>query len=190
MLLALGYLYQESDRSRAAHHAQKLREVGIGMWAVTSAYVDAEICMNDDPQRAKDLLDRTIEEATAARLGFVRGIARVSLATALARLGEIEQAARTLRDLIFEWHLQGNWHHQWTALRNAVELIAAAGRTDEAIELLEAIDASPTSPAVFGEQALRLRELARSSSPMPAQPLADDEIVGRALELLDMLAGP
>jgi len=153
-LLALGCLYQDADRSRAAEHARKLREVcgDAGVWAVSAAYVDAEIRMNDDPGHAKVLLEHAIEQASYAGFGFVHGIARVSLATALARLGEIDHAARTLRDLIFEWHMTGNWQNQWTALRNAVELAAAAGRTDEAVELLDAIDASPTSPPVFGEQ--------------------------------------
>ncbi len=187
MILALGYLYQESDRPRAALHADKLHEVGIGLWAVTASYVDAEICMDDDPRLAKDLLELAIEQAGAARIDFVRGAARVSLATALTRLGEIDHAARTLRDLIFEWHLQGNWQNQWTALRNAVELAAAAGRTNEAVELLAAIDASPTNPPVFGEQATRLRDLARSADPVRTRPHTDDEIVTRCLALLDSI---
>lgn len=154
-----------------------------------SLYALAEACQEDAPEQAELLLAEAVAITDDWDWVLLNGVSRVSLATARMRLGNLADAAGVLRDVISDWHLRGNWLHQWVALRNAVELLAEAGQTESAARLHHAIESSPSSPDVYGTQGDRLRALAaRLPHPALETALSDDQIVNVSVTALDDLA--
>ncbi len=193
LILSLAYLYQSGDRDQAIREATRMLELADGhgltplrAWAL---YTLAEACQPTEPERARVMLDEAVVISQDWGLALVNGVSRVSLVTTNMQLGRTSEAARILSDLINEWHLQGNWQHQWVALRNAVELLADVGQTEAAANLLRSIESSPSSGDVFGAQGDRLEALAATfDARLVADPLSDDQIVGLAIEALDEAA--
>ncbi|MGI8792103.1 MAG: ATP-binding protein [Acidimicrobiales bacterium] len=193
MMLSLGYLYQENDRRRATEHATRTLELAdmhqLDYPRAWGLYALAEACAPTDPQRARAMLDESI--AISERWGWpiLNGVARVSLATATMQLGHDAEAARILSDIIQEWHLRGNWVHQWVALRNAVEFLEGGGQSAVAARLNHAIERAPSSPDLFGAQGERLQFLAKSFPERnPDDVLSGDQIASLAIKALDHLA--
>jgi len=50
----------------------------------------------------------------------------------------------------------GVWHHQWTTLRNLVQLLLRIGCNEDAAVLIHAIEASTTAAPAFGTDADRM----------------------------------
>lgn len=149
--------------------------------------VGSTVLWEDHPE-ARVMLDEVVAISQDWGLVLINGVSRVSLATANMQLGRDSEAAQILSDLIKEWHLRGNWQHQWVALRNAVELLAGVGQTGAAADLLQAIESSSSSGEVFGAQGDRLKALAAMfPSSVMVDPLTDDQIVSLAIEALDAL---
>jgi hypothetical protein len=152
-------------------------------------YALAEASGPTDPERARGMLDESI--AISERWGWtlLNGVSRVSLATATMQLGHEAEAARILRDIIKEWHLRGDWVHQWVALRNAIEFLERDGQSAVAARLHHAIERAPSSPDVFGAQGERLQLLAESFPELNTDNvLSGDQIVSLAIDALDHLA--
>ncbi len=191
LILSLTYGYQRGDHQRALDHATKMLELADRhtllpqrAWAL---YALAEACQATEPERARVMLDEAVRISQDWGLALVNGVSRVSLATANMQLERYSEAAQILSDLINEWHLRGNWQHQWVALRNTVELLADVGQAETAAKLLRAIESSPSSGEVFGAQGDRLKALAATfPSSVTADPLSDDQIVSLAIEALDV----
>lgn len=190
--LSLSYLYQNDDHERATHHAMRVLDLadqhGLQRERAWGLYALAEACQGTDPQQAIIALDEAVAISQDGGWKLVNGVSRVSLATATQHLGHTTRAARLLSDLIREWHLQGNWHHQWVALRNAVEFLAAGGDEATAAQLHHAIEQTPSSPEVFGAQRDRLDTLAAKFPTTVASPMTDDQITDSAVDALDRLA--
>ncbi|MGI8794080.1 MAG: ATP-binding protein, partial [Acidimicrobiales bacterium] len=193
LMLSLSSNYQESDPRRATEHATRMLELAdmhqLDHERAWGLYALAEAGAPTDPERARAMLDESI--AISERWGWpiLNGVSRVSLATATMQLGHDAEAARILRDLIKEWHLRGNWAHQWVALRNAVEFLERGGRSAVAARLHHAIERAPSSPDAFGAQGERLQLLAESFPELnPDDVLSGDQIASLAIEALDHMA--
>jgi hypothetical protein len=63
----------------------------------------------------------------------------VGLASLLGRSGEPSLALPLFRGIISRWRRMGVWHHQWTTLRNLVQLLLRTESWENAAVLVGAI---------------------------------------------------
>ena len=85
-------------------------------------YDRAEALSSIDAVRAIEPYQRAIQLAESAGSTFVEGIALVGLASLLGSSSEPGVALPLFRSIISRWRRMGIWHHQWTTLRNLVQL--------------------------------------------------------------------
>ena len=86
-------------------------------------YDQAEALSTLDPDRAIEPYQRAIGLAESAGATFVEGIALVGLASLLGRSGDPSTALPLFRSIVDRWRQMGVWTHQWTTLRNLVQLL-------------------------------------------------------------------
>ena len=135
------------------------------------AYVEGELRATSEPEESVPFYVDAIAEAARVGCTFVEGVARVSLASARARIGDVPGAAEGFGYLIAFWRRTGQTTQLWTTARNAAELLAAAGRSRTAALLLVCADAAPGAAAVDEEIA---RFSGRSYTPVDALVDADE----------------
>ena len=116
-------------------------------------YDQAEALAGLDPDRAVEPYQRAVQLAASAGSTFVEGIALVGLASLLGRAGEPSLALPLFRTIIGRWRRMGVWHHQWTTLRNLVQLLLRTGSWENAAVLVGAISWSRTATPAFGADA-------------------------------------
>jgi predicted ATPase/DNA-binding SARP family transcriptional activator len=121
------------------------------------AYVEGEWRAPEDAVAAMPFYREAIDLATRAGTSFVEGVARVSMASARRRSGDLAGAAREYAALLRTWRRSGHNPQLWTTARNAAELLAASGRTECAALVLVCAEAAPGSAAV-GEEIARFSQ--------------------------------
>jgi predicted ATPase/DNA-binding SARP family transcriptional activator len=127
-------------------------------------YAAGECRLDDDPGAAREYLDRAVH---AARLGgsvFVEGVAGASLASLDVRAGDFGAAIRTYRWLLPLWLRSGVRSPFWTAMRSVVKLCASIGADESATRLLGAVFSPALGHDVYGDDDVRLAQLARELS--------------------------
>jgi tetratricopeptide (TPR) repeat protein len=129
------------------------------------AYVEGELRATTRPEDAVSCYTEAIAEAARVGCSFVEGVARVSLASTRARIGDVAGAAEGFGYLIEFWRRTGHTTQLWTTARNAAELLATAGRPRVAAMLLVCADAAPGAATVDEEIA---RFSGRSYTPVEA----------------------
>lgn len=112
------------------------------------AYVEGELRATADPEDAVPFYVEAITEAAGVGCHFVEGVARVSLASTQARIGDVPGAAEGFGYLLASWRRTGQATQLWTTARNAAELLASAGRAHAAVLLVLCADATPGAAAV------------------------------------------
>lgn len=110
------------------------------------------------PEEALAMFDRALETSALVSCRLVRGLALLAASSTLTRLGRVPHAAESCRLAILHWRRAGYTSQQWTTLRNAAELLAAAGQHREADLILRAAT-TDGAPEPYGRQAERLAEL-------------------------------
>ena len=116
-------------------------------------YDQAEALSSIDAARAIESYQRSIQLAESAGSTFVEGIALVGLASLLGGSQDPGVALPLFRAIITRWRRMGIWHHQWTTLRNLVQLLIRIGSSEPAAVLIGAIRAGSTATAAFGADA-------------------------------------
>ena len=116
-------------------------------------YDQAEALSSIDPTRALESYQRAIHVAESAGSSFVEGIALVGLASSLGRSGDPQVALPVFRSIIARWREMNVWHHQWTTLRNLVQLLIRIEAWETAAVLLGAIEAGSATAHAFGHDA-------------------------------------
>jgi tetratricopeptide (TPR) repeat protein len=111
-------------------------------------YVKGELLAVEDPAAAAPAYVAAIEEARSVGANFVAGVARVGLASAQARTGDLAASAEGFAQLLDFWRNTGHGPQLWTTARNAAALLLAQGHTREAALLLVRADATPQATAV------------------------------------------
>ena len=132
-------------------------------------YDQAEAMASIDPVAAIEPYRRAVDLAQSAGSTFVEGIALVGLASLLGRSEEPTVALPLFRSIVDRWREMRVWHHQWTTLRNLVQLFLRTGNWDSAAVLLAAVNAGSTAAPAFG---------------------ADADLMATAAEQLEHLLGP
>jgi hypothetical protein len=178
------------------------RALGNPSQLAWAAYLQGEAVLDRDPRRAADLLDEAIALAAPVGNHFVHGVSLVSACSAGGRSSDPHAAVAPFRDAIDHWSRAGDRTHQWTTLRNLVEVLARTGADEAAAVILAAGAASPGAPPVYGIGAERLAQVERSlrqrlgpdrfaRARRRGRGLDDDAaVVAFALEVLDGLGAP
>jgi hypothetical protein len=140
-------------------------------------YGAAEAIMNEDPLEARRRARRALDEAEVTGAWFVTGIAGASVASIDARHGEVDAAAAAAyRWLLPWWRRSGEYSALWTLLPSIAQPLDRLGRPRTAAVLLGAVTAPGSGHEVFGDDALRLADLATRLE----GPLGDDFADARA----------
>ena len=119
-------------------------------------YDQAEALAVVEPDRAIEPYRRAIALADSAGATFVEGIALVGLASLLGRSGDPSTALPLFRTIVDRWRDMGVWTHQWTTLRNLVQLLVGMDSWESAAVLAGAVNAHSTAAAAFGADAERM----------------------------------
>jgi hypothetical protein len=122
-------------------------------------YVAAEAVLGD-PFEARRRVQRALAEAEASGAWFVTGVAGATAASIDARSGSAEDAVAAYRWLLPWWRRAGEWSVLGTMLRSVAGLLARLERYRPAAVLLGAVTTAGGGHEVFGEDAVRLAELA------------------------------
>ncbi|WP_258726866.1 AfsR/SARP family transcriptional regulator [Cellulomonas sp. NS3] len=124
------------------------------------AYVEGELDLDVDPDRAARSLGRAVALADSVGDRYLGGVARVSATSVRGRHGEAREALVAFEDVVGWWLERGDRTHLLTTLRNLVDLLRRLDAPEAAAELLGAVagaDVSPTFGAE-GERLARARE--------------------------------
>lgn len=137
MALALAYGGRAEDAVRLAADAIRSAD-GLGCPTVRAfaRYAAAEGAAGHDAGGAQRFLADAIAIATSASGTLVANLARLSLATCLARSGQPTRALSHYPVLLQEWRRSGHWAQQWIALRTLVPILVSAGAVHAAGTIL------------------------------------------------------
>jgi predicted ATPase/DNA-binding SARP family transcriptional activator len=114
-------------------------------------YVEAEWRAPTSLEEAMPIYREAVELASRAGVGFVEGVARVSLVAAQRRTGDVAGAAAGYAELLREWRRTGHNTQLWTTARNAAEVLFTSGHHETAALLLVCADDAPGAAAVGPE---------------------------------------
>lgn len=119
-------------------------------------YTEGELLAGSQPRRALELVDRAVAEADRAGWRMVAGVGRLTASSLRARTADPADAVPGFERLIQHWDRVGDETHQWTTLRNLVELLTRLGAYEPAARLLGAV--SMATRPTFGAEQRRLEE--------------------------------
>jgi ATP/maltotriose-dependent transcriptional regulator MalT len=169
----------------------------VAAWAT---YVRGEVLVDEDPARAEVLLDQALERAQSIGDRYLTGVTYVSAASTRARHGDPRRAAELYVEVIEHWFAAGDWTHQWTTLRNIVDLLVRFEAYPAAMVVVSALDSRQTTAAGFGAELERL-DAARDALPTHLGPddraalsrqgaaMSDEDLLGFVVTSLRDLAG-
>ena len=146
-----------------------------------------EALLASEPERALDHLERASTTAGRVANEFIAGVAGLSAASLVARHGDMAEAARTFVDVIDRFEQAGNWRQQWTAMRQAVELLARLGQPRAAAVVLGAVEAADAEN-IFGDDAERLARLGDELRAALGESFDAAMRDGRSLDRTDVVA--
>ncbi|MFT4163691.1 MAG: hypothetical protein QM650_00435, partial [Microlunatus sp.] len=195
-LLARHYAGQRADAADALEIRLGLERHGRSALAAWAGYVEGELLLSDDPGRAFVVLDDALERARAGRDEYLTGVALVSAASAAHRSGRLAEARPLLAQAVRHWQARGDFTHQWTTLRNVVQLLADTGQLIDALALATALQVPDRGAGGFGADAERLAETAARLSELlgeaaagllpRARALRDHQVIEAALQALEL----
>ncbi len=147
------------------------------------AFSRGETDLTESPADAVAELETAISLADGVRNRMLGGVARVAIASLLARDGEIAPAARTFREILAYWRRNPSDTYLVTTLRHLVVLLVRMDRPSAAARLLGAVELAGQRPSV-GDEARALGE-ARDElgTRLGAQRLAELTAEGAELSL-------
>ena len=119
-----------------------------------------EAVMREDPLEARRRAQRALDEAEVTGAWFVTGIAGTLAASIDARHGEVDAAVAAYRWLLPWWRRSGEYSVLWTVLRSIAQLFERLGKPRAAAVLLGAVTKPGAGHEVFGDDAVRLADLA------------------------------
>jgi hypothetical protein len=160
--MVVGYAGQV-DEGLQLVQAVRREAAGSGLEVVTAwcDFTVAELVAEQEPGRALDLIDRTVERADRAGWGMLAGVGRLTASSLRARTTDPQDAIPGFEQLIRHWAWLGDDTHQWTTLRNLVDLLIRLGAYAPAARLLGAVGTAPRP--TFGAEQERL-EAARATA--------------------------
>ena len=140
------------ERAEQLYAAEQREPTVLRGW---TTYVLAEALLDTEPERAAGLLTDTLAEARRTSDRYLAGVALVAAAAGRSRHGDPKTAAPLFAAVIEHWRDAGDWVHQWTTLRNVVELLIRLGRDEDAAVLYGGLTRTGAGPT-YGEDAERM----------------------------------
>jgi predicted ATPase/DNA-binding SARP family transcriptional activator len=157
--LALGYAGHRDEALRRLADARAVGErTGAGCVAVWCDYAEGELLAEQDPARALELMDEAVAAADREGWRLVAGVGHLTASSLRARSAAPADAIAGFDRLIRHWDRLGDRTHQWTTLRNLVELLVRVGDLASAARVLGSVTNSPKP--TFGAEEERLRHAA------------------------------
>ena len=123
-------------------------------------FAEGELLAGSQPQRALELVDRAVAEADRAGWRMLSGVGRLTASSLRARTADPADAVPGFERLLRHWDRVGDETHQWTTLRNLVELLTRLGDHRSAARLLGAV--STAARPTFGAEERRLEDAHRT----------------------------
>ncbi|MHA6783392.1 BTAD domain-containing putative transcriptional regulator [Pseudonocardia saturnea] len=136
----------------AAAQAERMGSPLARGWA---AYAAGERSAEAGRPDAAAHLERAVALAGEVDAAFLAGVARHTLLTTAARVGDPEPAR--FGPLLDAWLAMGAWTQLWVAVRALAEALSRQGRHRDAALLLGALRASPRASREYGADAARVR---------------------------------
>jgi len=143
------------EAERSAGIAQQSGSPLASGWA---AYAQGEARLERDPGQALDYLERARALGRSAGSRLLTGVAGLSWVSLRARSTTDEESLAGFTEIIDHWARAGTAVHQWTTLRNLVQVLAQRGADEDAARLHSALTASPRGAAPQGAEAARLAD--------------------------------
>ena len=155
--MVLGYLGRTDDGLQLIDAVRREASAArVPMVAVWCDFTEGELLAESQPTRALELVDRVVAEADRAGWRMGAGVGRLTASSLRARTAAPADAVPGFERLIRHWDRVGDETHQWTTLRNLVELLTRLGAHAPAARLLGAVGTA-TRPT-FGPERQRLEE--------------------------------
>ena len=155
--MVTGYLGRIDDGLQLIDAVRReASEAQLPMVAVWCDFTEGELLAESQPQRALELVDRVVAEADRAGWRMGAGVGRLTASSLRARTADPADAVPGFERLIRHWGRVGDETHQWTTLRNLVELLVRLGEHAPAARLLGAV--STAARPTFGAEQQRLEE--------------------------------
>ncbi|WP_051298401.1 ATP-binding protein [Arthrobacter castelli] len=199
---AFAYLHQVlsciygGDRPAARRLMSKVQEAaelcGNPTHLAWTAYCRGELLSAEDADAALARFEDAVAIADTVRNSFTAGVARVSIGTLRSRHGDTGDALRSFHEVIEHWYRVNDWVHQWTTLRNLIDLFARLEANLDAAVLYGAVVHPRTGATAFGADQERMSAVASSlrkaigdddfeAAVARGGQLSDDQAVGYAL---------
>jgi hypothetical protein len=158
-------------------------------------YAAGEARLESEPDVAVTLVEEALARAEALTERYLTGVALVSAASLRGRHGDPDRTLRLFAEVMKRWHDAGDWTHQWTTVRNVIDLLARVGADEPAAVLHGAVTSRTTAAPVFGADAERLDRTRRlvvkrlgaagwAAAVDRGTRLSDDEVVRYAREVI------
>ena len=155
--MVLGYAGRIDDGldlvARVRREADDAGTAIVGAWC---DYTEGELVAETQPRRALELVDRAVAAADEAGWRMVGGVGRLTASSLRARTADPADAVPGFERLIRHWDGVGDQTHQWTTLRNLVDLLIRLGAHAPAARLLGAVGTA--SRPTFGPERQRLQD--------------------------------
>lgn len=153
--IALGYHGRAGEGRRlVARIRRRTASLPNPLLAAWCDYAEGELLSETDPHTAIALVDRAVEAAEAGGWEMLAGASRLTAGSLRARVADAADAVPRFQQLVRHWADRGDHTHQWTTLRNVVELLVRVDDHRSAAELLGALVNASTP--TFGPEAQRL----------------------------------
>jgi predicted ATPase/DNA-binding winged helix-turn-helix (wHTH) protein len=144
---------------RQARVAVEIAEASRSPLALAWAtYAEGEACLERAPDTAFALLEKAMSLARRTGARLLAGVAGLSAVSARTRANQPDSSLEDFVGLIDHWRLAGTAMHQWTTIRNLVEVLVRRGAYEEAARLFGAVSAPGRGSEPHGAEAARLRQ--------------------------------
>ena len=113
---------------------------------------------------AAPFLERAVALGEEVEAAFLAGVARHTLLTTAARVGDPAQALDRFGPLLDTWLGMGSWTQLWIAVRALAEALSRLGHHRDAAVLLGAMRASPRATTAYGADSARVGAVADAAA--------------------------
>lgn len=154
--IVLGYAGRWDEALSQLRWARSTGEqAGAGFVEAWCDYAEAELLVDVDPARSLELVDQAVAAADLEGWRMLAGVGRLTASSLRARSAEPSDAIAGFDRLIRHWDRLGDINHQWTTLRNLVELFVRLDDLTRAAQVLGSVTNSPRP--TFGPEEQRMR---------------------------------
>jgi predicted ATPase/DNA-binding SARP family transcriptional activator len=159
--------YAGDDATAARYEAEVAalaERMGSSIARGWAAYAAGERRAEIGSQDAAPFLERAVVLAEEVEAAFLAGVARHTLLTTAARVGDPAQALDRFGPLLDTWLGMGSWTQLWIAVRALAEALSRLGHHRDAAVLLGAMRASPRATTAYGADSARVQAVADAAA--------------------------